>query len=225
MEILGVKLSSNGYFINLDSSTDRLENVNNQIKTFNIKNLNRVSAITDPWIQSSCTKSHRKVFEIAKTNNEEVISVFEDDFQFNNDIRYFNEKVDLSETLLQIVKDMDSVDWDVILLGCNPKSDIIPITNNLGVIHKCTGGWAYIIKKRAYEYILENFNYSSDRLAIDDILPLLNYRGFKTLTTIPMITHHAIGFVSTLQPNGPVNYTIWIEGSWDKHYYHINKKI
>ena len=68
-----------------------------------------------------------------------------------------------------------------------------------------------------------NFNYHSDRLAIDNILPLLNSRGFKTLTTIPMLVHHAVGFESTLQPKGPVNYDIWINGSWDKHYYNIIK--
>lgn len=224
MEILGVKLSDNGYFINLPKSVDRLENVNKQISKYNIKNLNRFEAFTDPWFQTSCTKSHKGVFELAKSRNESVIAVFEDDFQLNDEIRYFKRRIPISEVLNSVYNDMNMVEWDVILLGCNPKSDIIPVTKNLGIINNSTGGWAYIIKQRAYEYILNTFDYTKDRLAIDDILPLLNSRGFKTLTTIPMLVHHAIGFVSTLQPNGPVNYTVWIEGSWDKHYYEITNE-
>lgn len=224
MEILGVKISDKGYFINLPKSVDRLENVNQQIVNYNIKNLDRFEAVTDAWHQSSCTKSHKNVFELAKSKNELVISVFEDDFQLYENIRYYNRQIKLSDALELIANELNQIEWDVILLGCNPKSDIVPVTKHLGVIHQCTGGWGYIIKKNAYEYILNNFEYNRDRLAIDDILPLLNSRGFKTLTTMPMLVNHAIGFESTLQPKGPVNYTIWIEGSWDKHYYGIIKE-
>ena len=225
MEILGIKISNKGYFINLPESIDRLENVNQQIVKYDLKNLERVEAVTDPWHQTSCTKSHKKVFEIAKSRNEEIIAVFEDDFQINDKIKYYKNQVDLLPKLEMVFNDLKMVEWDVLLLGCNPKSDIVPITKHLGIIDKCSGGWAYIIKKNAYEYILNNFDYYRDRLAIDDILPLLNTCGFKTLTTIPMLVHHAIGFESTLERKGPVNYTVWIEGSWDKHYYGITKEI
>jgi GR25 family glycosyltransferase involved in LPS biosynthesis len=225
MEILGYKLSDSGYFINLSKSVDRLENVNNQIKKYDIKNLIRVEALTSEWIQSSCTLSHRKVFEIAKSKNEKIISVFEDDFQINDNIRYHRNNLDLNNVLSNITSEINSVEWDVILLGCNPTSKIIPVSKNFGLVNNSTGAWAYLIKQRAYEYILNNFNYNKDILAIDNILPLLNQRGFKTLTTIPMLVHHGIGFVSTLQPNGPVNYTVWIEGSWDEHYYNLVDEI
>ena len=224
MEILGIKISDKGYYINLPKSVDRVENVNQQILKYELKNLERIDALTDPWHQTSCTKSHRNVFEIAKSRNENVIAVFEDDFQIKDKIKYYRGEVDLLPTLKLVFNDLKNVEWDVLLLGCNPKSDIIPITKNLGIITQSTGGWAYIIKQNAYEYILNNFNYHSDRLAIDDILPLLNSRGFKTLTTIPMLVHHAVGFESTLQPKGLVNYDIWINGSWDKHYYNIIKQ-
>jgi hypothetical protein len=108
------------------------------------------------------------------------------------------------------------VEWDIVLLGCNPKSQIRPITNNLGIVDKSTGAWAYLIKKRAYQYILEHSNYKRDYIAIDDYLPLLNSKGFVTLTTIPLIVNHAVGFESTLQPRGPVNYNGWIQGNYHK---------
>lgn len=224
MEILGKKISDIGYFINLSESTDRLENVKQQIKKYSIKNLVRFEALTDDWHQTSCTKSHRGVFELSKENGYEIISVFEDDFQINDEIDYYHKKVDFITHLDLICSDMNEIEWDVILLGCNPTEDIIPITKNFGKLTKSTGAWGYIIKKRAYEFILNNFDYSKDYLAIDNILPKLNEFGFTTLTTIPMLFHHAIGFISTLERKGPVNYSVWIDGSWDKHLYNITNE-
>jgi hypothetical protein len=77
MEILGKKISDIGYFINLPESIDRLNNVNSQIEKYSIKNLIRFEALTDPWHQTSCTKSHRGVFELAKQNGYDVIYFWE----------------------------------------------------------------------------------------------------------------------------------------------------
>jgi GR25 family glycosyltransferase involved in LPS biosynthesis len=224
MEILGKKISDIGYFINLPESIDRLNNVNSQIDKYSIKNLIRFEALTDPWHQTSCTKSHRGVFKLAKQKGYEIISVFEDDFQINDNINYYFKQVDFKTHLDLICYEMGNIEWDVILLGCNPTDDIVPITKHFGKITKSTGAWGYIIKKRAYEYILDNFDYSKDYLAIDNILPKLNEFGFTTLTTIPMLFHHAVGFISTLERKGPVNYTVWIDGSWDKHLYNITNE-
>ena len=79
--ILGHKLADAGFYINLEESADRRENVQKQIEKYKITNLNLVRAERDPWHQSSATKSHRKVFEIAKEQNLDIIAVFEDDFQ------------------------------------------------------------------------------------------------------------------------------------------------
>jgi hypothetical protein len=63
---------------------------------------------------------------------------------------------------------------------------------------------------------------------VDDWLPLLNDKGFITLTTIPMTINHGINLISTLQPAGLVNYDAWIKGSYHKFLYDIydleNKK-
>ena len=47
----------------------------------------------------------------------------------------------------------------------------------------------------------------------------MNDKGFVTLCTIPLVINHGVGFVSTLQPRGPVNYNAWINGNYDKHLY------
>lgn len=220
MKILGEKIADKGFFINLGKSSDRLSNVNSQIDKYKIENLHRFEALTDELIQSSATKSHRGVFELAKSENLDVIFVAEDDFQINDDCDYFHiYKKKFITVLNDVVRDLDNIEWDVILLGCNPKTSTFPVTSNLATVCKSTGAWAYLIKKRAYEYVLENFNYRRDYLAIDDILPMLNFRGFKTLTTIPMMVSHATGYVSTLQPRGPVNYTQWIQGNYELNLY------
>jgi GR25 family glycosyltransferase involved in LPS biosynthesis len=214
--ILGNKLADAGFYINLEESVDRRENVQKQIEKYKITNLNLVKADTDPLRQSSATKSHRKVFEIAKENNLDVIAVFEDDFQIYDDV-YIGEKninKDLSNFLQEFSQHITNEDWDIMCLGFNGKKFTLPATKYFSVNYKSTGGWGYLIKKRAYEYILDNFDYGRDMLAIDDIIPHMNYCGFKSMTANVQIVHHATGFVSTLSPQGPVNYDTWIQGNY-----------
>jgi hypothetical protein len=219
--IQNFNFGNNGYYINLESSTDRKSHIEELKNKYNIQNLNRFEALTDEMIQYSCTKSHLGVFQDALNNDYEVIFVCEDDMDINDECYLPNiqTKPSFSDLIPQIYNDLQNVEWDVLLFGCNPKSSLIPVTNTLAKIDRSTGAWAYLIKKRAYEYVINNLNYRRDLLAIDDFLPRLNDVGFVTLTTIPMIINHAVGFVSTLQPRGPVNYDVWIQGNYDKFIY------
>lgn len=217
--ILNTKLANKGFFINLKTSTDRFDRVKNQIKKFKIKNLERFEALTDSFIQYSCTKSHLAVFQKAKDLNLDSIAVFEDDMDILEEPYILNEKFNLNDVLSDLKIDMDNTEWDIILLGCNPKTYLIPETKTLSGVSRSTGGWAYIIKKRAYEYILENSNYHRDLIAIDDWLPKLNEKNFKVFATTPLIVHHGKGLVSTLQPNGLVDYTRWIDDNYYQFLY------
>jgi len=207
-----------GFYINLDTSVNRKENVESQIEKYNIKGLLRFDALRDSMIQYSCTKSHLSVFQTCLDNNIESVFVAEDDFQIEENLYLPNESniPSFNDKIKEVKNDLDNLEWDVFLFGCNPKTHIVPLTNNVGIINKSTGAWAYIIKKRAYEYLMKNLNYKRDYIAIDDYLPLLNDNGFITLTSLPMTIGHAIGFESTLQPRGPVNYTEWIRGSYHR---------
>ena len=217
--ICGVELAQKGYYVNLDSSTDRKTMIEQQIEKHNITDLHRFPALTDPLHQSSATKSQKAVFEEALKNNYETIFVAEDDFFIPDSVPFYSnlDQKDFKTHLQDVAADLKTVDWDVFMFGCTPRSYLIPETKNLAIIDKSTGAWAYLIKKRAYEFILEKFNYYRDYQAIDNILPLLNYYGFKTITAIPLLIHHAKGIVSTLQPGlGPVDYTNLIEGYYGK---------
>lgn len=217
--ILNYNLAEQGFFINLPESKDRLDHVNLLIDRYNIKNLHKFEALKDDLHVFSCTKSHLAVFKEAKEKNLKTIFVAEDDFLIQDTCYYPKQRMSLIDVLKTVHEELQSVEWDVILLGCNPKSKTEKITNSLYKVHKSTGAWAYLIKERAYNYLLENLNYKRDYVAIDDYLPILNSKGFTTLTTVPMLINHGVGFVSTLQPNGPVNYDVWIQGNYHNFVY------
>jgi len=208
-------LADKGFYINLKKSVDRKDKVELMINNHNIEGLIRFGALTDEMIQYACTKSHMGVFKVAMENNLDTIFVAEDDFDIKENLYSPNtEVINFYDKIKLLEKDLENLHWDVFLFGCNPKSHLIPITKNVAVVNKSTGAWAYLIKKTAYTYLLENINYKRDYIAIDDYLPLLNDLGFTTLTSIPMTIGHSVGFVSTLQPRGPVNYTDWINGNY-----------
>ena len=213
----GCVFAEKGFYINLEKSIERRENVERMIIEYGIEGLLRFEALTDDMIQFACTKSHLQVFKTCIENNINSVFVAEDDFnidnvlyQPNSETVYFQEKINL------IKKDLDNLEWDVFLFGCNPKTHLVPLTNNVAIVNKSTGAWAYVIRKRAFEFLVNNLNYKRDYIAIDDYLPILNDNGFTTLTSIPLTIGHAVGFVSTLQPRGPVNYSDWIKGNYHK---------
>jgi GR25 family glycosyltransferase involved in LPS biosynthesis len=216
--ILGNTFADKGFYINLSSSVDRKEHIENLILKYQIEGLERFDALTDEMIQFSCTKSHLGIFKQSLDEDLEIIFVVEDDINIEDEcyLPIKTEKTFFKDSIEKVKSDLENVEWDVLLFGCNPKSFIVPITENLGVVDKSTGAWAYLIKKRAYQFLLDNSNYKRDYIAIDDYLPLLNNYGFKTLTTLPLLINHASGFVSTLQPRGPVDYSTWIQGNYHR---------
>lgn len=216
VKILGVEIAEKGFYINLDSSIDRRENVEKQMENYKIEGLERFSALTDPATFLSCTKSHLEIF---RESEAETLLILEDDFQIYDVCSIKNYRYDFKETLQSVMKELENIDWDVVLLGCNPKTYLIPVTNLLSKNFKSTGSWGYIIKKGAYKHIVENSNYFKDYLAIDDWLCHLSNLDFEVLTTTPKLISHGVGFESTLMPSGKVNYDAWIEGNYEQYLY------
>lgn len=214
--IKNIPLADYGYYINLDSSEDRKESMESLIKSFNITDLSRFSALTDPLRQSSCTKSHIEVYKDALSKNYDSICVMEDDIDISEYCRYCgNFSIELSEYISILKEKKEEINWDLIALGINPNKKLIPINPYFAINSGSTGSWAYIIKRKAFEYIVNNFNYYKDYLAIDNIIPLMNQKGFRSLCTIPMIINHKDGFLSDMAPHvGRTFYSGWIDGSW-----------
>ncbi len=228
ISINGTIIADKGFFISLPESTDRLNNINDQIETFNIEGLTNSVAIKNTDIpQSSPTVSHLKVFSDSLDKNLETILVLEDDFQIYPEVFVLNNSktAPISEYLPILFDHINSIEWDIILLGFNGKKKCIPISSHLSKNFKSTGAWGYLINRRAREYILNNFHYSNDRMAIDDILPYMTYRGFNSFVTNAQIVHHGKDFVSTMQPSfGKIDYSEWITGNYHNSIWQLLSK-
>jgi len=220
-KIEGVKLADSGYYINLEESEDRRIKVNEQIEKFNIEGLSRYEAVINEFLPAGPTISHLKLMEeLLEIEDQETFFIAEDDFNINEVVGIVGTdfKLPLKEYLKSLSESLENNEWDVVQLGCNPSVPFIFEDKNLGYMFKSTGAWAYLINKRACRYILDNFSYMRDRLAIDNIIPILNMRGFKSFMTSVNVIDHAVGMPSTVQRHiKACNYKSWIEGNYHKN--------
>ena len=70
-------------FINLDKRTDRLEQINDEFKRFNLEDkAERFPAIYHPSGTVGCGKSHLAVLKLAKERKYKNVLILEDDFHF-----------------------------------------------------------------------------------------------------------------------------------------------
>lgn len=220
-KIQGVKIADSGYYINLEESEDRRIKVNEQIERFEIEGLERYEAVINEFLPAGPTVSHLKLMEeLLLKEDQETFFIAEDDFNINETVELVGTKfkMPLKEYLESLSVSLENNDWDIVQLGCNPSVPFIFEDKNLGYMFKSTGAWAYIINKRACRYILDNFSYMRDRLAIDNIIPILNMRGFKSFMTPVNVIDHAVGMPSTVQRHiTECNYKAWIEGNYHKN--------
>ena len=162
------------YYINLDRSIDRKNNVEYQFKKFKIKNYTRVSGIDGKNIKNNfkdivqgisfinnykdgllnseigCILSHIKAIEQAYNGNCEEVLILEDDVSL--DLMYFWNK-NLSDT----IKDAPN-DWEIIQLYTNFCTDLTS-KNKFSLYkytdeNKCSCSVAYLINKKGMKNIL-----------------------------------------------------------------------
>jgi glycosyl transferase family 25 len=195
-------------FINLDRSKDRLKHMLNQIKTYNISNIHRISGIDGNKInyrgdnigdfvfvnndfnnntksELGCLLSHIKAIKYAYNNNLETVLITEDDISFEL-MQFWN------KSLQQVINNAPT-DWQVLQLynNCN-----IYDCNNCNKYidskkEHCYGAGAYLINKNGQESILKLFNnnllildkskLNSSDLASDHLLPkyLKNWYSYR----------------------------------------------
>ena len=86
-------------YINLDSRTDRLEHVTNELKKMDI-NAERVKAVKLENGAVGCTMSHIKCLELAQKRDYEHVFICEDDILFLDPTLY-KEKIPCFNVCLQ----------------------------------------------------------------------------------------------------------------------------
>lgn len=138
-----------GFYINLDSRTDRKDHIENFIKILPFfENIERFTAIKNSRGDIGCSMSHIRCLSTLLENDEEYYMIIEDDFcileqsYFDSFVKDFNN-----------IK--DSHNWDIITLtprGITREKDYL---NNFNRIEENQTTTGYIIKHTFIKTLLE----------------------------------------------------------------------
>lgn len=224
----------NIYYINLNSRTDRLKQIQAEISKYNIKAKKFEGVrVNDQDLQKylelrpdlsehdvnlarsrlGCTKSHLNIIEKAKFNNYDCVFIMEDDCHFIRDPRL---------VLNKAFHDLKKLpECDILYLGANFLSDIIPLSKNIAKVTAAYTSHSYIVFKKAYEHIL-SFNFKELRV-IDELYMNMSRdeNNFNMYTTIPIIAVQRESYSDIEQKH--VDYSDIFIDSYNNSYKHDNK--
>jgi len=103
--------------------------------------------------QRSCTKSHLEIIKKAKEDGLKNVLIFEDDVVFNRDI-------DVKAKLNLCLEELKDKEWDLFLLGCNPKMDFKYAGKHIAKLSGFYNAHAILVNSSAYDRIL-NFSFNT----------------------------------------------------------------
>ena len=172
-----LKKIDKSYFINLDRSVKRLEYLKDQCKKNNIQ-IKRVSAVDGSKLDKNfvdkvkknknadwhmikgelgCYLSHCKIWNLFKNSNDKIITILEDDINFDKTFLY---KLDLA------MKELPN-DWDILLIGfrphhkksCESEDSKHCILNYSKQLNKIRSHWygthGYLLNRKSLDKILK----------------------------------------------------------------------
>lgn len=163
-------------YINIDRRKDRAEKIQNELSKIGApaEKVLKFSAYEEENGAIGCTKSHLEILKIAKDMNWENVLILEDDVQFvkqhqtiDNVNNYFNA--------------LQNINWDVAFLSANIfEYSSLPKCKNILKIHKSFAACAYIVNKKYYQTLIDNY---------EDSLSLLTKTGRKDLHALDSHWH------------------------------------
>ena len=197
-----------GFYINLESRTDRKEHVETQLDTIGIKDVvKRFNAIKLPNGALGCSLSHLKCIETAKENKWEHVLIVEDDIQF----------LDASLFVQQINKFLSNNmnNFDVVLLAGNNMPPYRKVDDTCVQVSQCQTTTGYIVLSHYFDIIIENMREGIKNLikepakhglyAIDKFWFQLQLQN-KWYLIIPLTVTQKEGDYSDIERR-PTNYT------------------
>lgn len=182
-------IADGGFYINLDSRTDRKEKVEQQLSKFNITGVQRMPAVVKGEY-AGCGESHKNIIKTAIENGMKSVLVLEDDFYIMDPPSDGWKTLDISfnDLFIEALDQADTVDWDVLFFGTILHAPLIKVSKNLGRIQAAKSAHAFIIKENLYDYIL-NWSYEKyDQL--DHYFYTTLQKSHKFLTTFPALINH-----------------------------------
>ncbi len=135
-------------YINLDKRTDRKEQIEKELNSFNLQ-YTRYSAIHHNSGIVGCGYSHLNVLKIAKEENLKNVLILEDDFTFLVSKEEFENELD---KFFKFVGD----DYDVCMISYNlNEGKSIPNIDFLGSIISAQTASGYIVNNRYFDKLIE----------------------------------------------------------------------
>jgi len=127
-------------YINLDSRTDRKEQMEKELQIFNPEQVHRVSGVQDKeYPYFGCAKGHLNAIQVAVDNGWDNVLILEDDAKW-----------DAIDTAYPIFEKLVNNPYDVIMLG-GTYSEFDTTTFK---VSKSQGAASYLVKKSYYPTIL-----------------------------------------------------------------------
>jgi GR25 family glycosyltransferase involved in LPS biosynthesis len=166
--IENLKFADYGFFINLDTRTDRFEKITTQLAEIELNGVQRQSAysLTDSG-PTNCKHSHYSVFEEFLKTDGNTLLVLEDDCLFLDNFK---------NNYTNIIDDINNTDWDLFWLGCRNRRTPKKYKNNTYKVSSVSHAQSYLIKRNLCEHILQNYPINQHTpIAIDELLCLMVY--------------------------------------------------
>lgn len=133
-------------YINLDSRTDRKEQIENELNKIGITNYERFPAVKHDIPQVGCILSHLNVLKNAREKQYKNILILEDDFEF----------IVSKEEFWKQIEAIKDVDYDVIMLSYNLiNSEEFNDTLFKVIDAHTTSG--YLVNSRMYDSLINNY--------------------------------------------------------------------
>ena len=192
----------NNYYINLEHRKDRNQEAITELQKIGITNPNRFNAIKHENGAIGCSMSHLEVLKIAKKNNWDYVTIFEDDVLFLNP----------GETLTKLDEIVNSnIEWDVIVLGGNNFKPYETINDNFIRVKNCQTTTAYIVKKSYYDTLINHWSEGLQKLiqtndtpkyALDQYWKILqNKDNFILITPVEVVQRESYSDIEKINAN------------------------
>ena len=136
-------------YINLDSRTDRKEQMERELIIVPTEKIQRFSAIKNSQGAIGCTLSHIAVLEMAIIEGWNNVMIVEDDVQISK----------LAESY-PLLEKLANQPFDVIVLG----SVMTNYNGSTFNLHHCQTTTAYLVNKHYYSTLLQNFKEGLEQL-------------------------------------------------------------
>lgn len=135
----------------------------------------------------ACASSHLEVMRRASALKLPAICIFEDDLEFSSD---FGRRI-------EYIQNLDGLNFDIFCLGGHyPLKDgwwkpgaaaSATQWNHIYKVREMGGTYAYIITRKAYEWVLRNWSY---KYGMDQFFSDFTYREFNTYAMTPFCVAH-----------------------------------